>query len=192
MRFLMLYVRSRSVPVSVAVIVGCAAALWALGLTTDDVGIRATLGLIAATTGVAATAVGLAGADVDLDRTAALQWPPLRFAHVVLAGAVVLGAVAATALAHGGWLARDAAGMTGLIALGAAILGATRAWLPCVMWTVPSLMYAAPLGENPTGPTYKIVLTWMIQPIGSTAAAITAITLGTAGALTYAFLGPRR
>ena len=188
----MLYVRSRSAAVSVAMIIGCAAAVWALGLTTDDAGVRATLGLIAALTGVAATAPGLAGADVDLDRTAALRWPPRRFAHVVLAGAVVLGVVAATALAHGGWLARDAAGMAGLIGLGAAILGATRAWLPCVMWTVLSLFFAAPLGATPTEPTYKVVLTWMVQPVGSGAALTTALALGCAGSVTYALLGPRR
>jgi len=192
MRWLILYARSRSMPTTLAVIVCCTLAAWGLGRTTDDPGIRGTLALLAVLAGVAAVAPGLAGADVDLDRTAAFAWPPRRFAHTVLAAAAVLGIVAAAALTSAGWLARDVAGLAGLLALGAATLGAARAWLPGIAWTVPSLGFSPPLGAPPTDPTVKVVLTWLAQPAASTPALITAITLGTTGTLMYALRGPRR
>ena len=189
MRWLILYARSRSVPTTVAVIVAGTLAAWGIGRTTDDPGTRSTLALLAMAAGVAATAPGLAGADIDLDRTAAFGWPPRRLAHLVLVGAVVLGVLAA--LFSRAWLVRDVTGMIGLVALGATTLGAARAWLPCLMWTVLSLGYAPPLGAAPDGPTYKVVLTWLVQPAGSTTATITALLLGGTGAVTYALRGPR-
>jgi hypothetical protein len=158
---------------------------------------RGVLALLAVLAGTAATAPGLAGADVDLDRTAAIAWPPRRAAHVVVAGAAVAGIVATTALtgdalALAGTIARDATGMTGLVALGAATLGASRAWLPLAAWVLLALPFTAPFGTRPTGPTYKLLLTWMIQPTDTTSATAAAVSLGVVGALAYALFGARR
>jgi hypothetical protein len=192
MRWLTLYLRSRAVPVALAATVGSTLALWGLDRWIDAPQVRDPLALLAVLAGAAAFAPGLAGADVLLDRTAAIAWPPRRAAHVLLAGALVLGAVAATALTPTGTLARNVTGLTGLVALGAATLGATRAWLPPAGWTLLSLWFTPPIGLPPTEPTWKVALTWMVQPPPTTLATVTAVTLGATGTLAYAFLGPRR
>jgi hypothetical protein len=169
--------------------------LWSLSQATDDPTARATLALLAVVAGAAAAGSGLAGADIDLDRTAAIAWPPRRAAHVIVGGAAVIGIVTATAftgdqLAPTAQVTRDAIGMIGLIALGAATLGAGRTWIPpltwtLLAWTLPDLPWSS-LATT----TYQQVLTWMVQPAETTSATITAVILGAAGALTYAILGP--
>jgi hypothetical protein len=192
MRWLVLHLRSRSVPVGLAVMIGSTLALWVLSRLTGDPGSRGTIALLAVLAGSGAVAPGLAGADGDLDRTAGIAWPPRRAAHVILAGAAMLGIVAATALTDTATLARNVAGLTGLVALGAVALGATRAWLPSGAWTVLGLWFLPPIGAPPTGPGYTVALTWMVQPAASATATTTAVLLGSAGTLAYALLGPRR
>jgi hypothetical protein len=126
-----------------------------------------------------------------------IAWPPRRAAHVILAGGAVLGLLGATALVGQqmgatGQLARNVAGLTGLVALGAVGLGAARAPLLPVMWTVVVLWWAPPLGEPPTRPTYKVTLTWMVQPAEIQAATVAAVVLAAVGILAYAVLGSRR
>jgi hypothetical protein len=48
------------------------------------------------------------------------------------------------------------------------------------------------MGEPPTRPTYKVMLTWMVQPIDVRAATIAAVTLAAVGTLAYAIVGSRR
>jgi len=48
------------------------------------------------------------------------------------------------------------------------------------------------MGEPPTRPTYKVMLTWMVQPIDTRAATVAAAILAVAGTLSYAVLGSRR
>jgi len=175
----------------------CTAALWALGLAIDDPQGRALTALLAALAATTAIGHGLAGPDHDLDKTAAIAWPPRRAAHIIVAGAAVLAALAATALAgeqmtHAGQLARNVAGLTGLVALGAVALGAAQAPLLPVVWTVLVLWWAPPIGEPPTRPTYKVMLTWMVQPPNARAATVAAVILATVGTATYAALGSRR
>jgi hypothetical protein len=170
---------------------GSVAVLWWLSQATDDPTLHATLGLLAVAAGTAAAGTGLAGADIDLDRSAAIAWPPRRAAHVVAVGGAIIGIVAATALA-GDQLAparqivRDAVGMSGLVALGAATLGASRAWVVPLTWTLLVLLWVPAAGA-----TYQQVLSWMLQPAASAPAAITASVLGVTGVLAYAILGPR-
>jgi hypothetical protein len=73
---LALYLRSRSAPVTLAVMLGCAVGLWALGHAVDEPYRRGRLALLATLLAIAAVAPGLAGADIDLDRVAAFAWPP--------------------------------------------------------------------------------------------------------------------
>ena len=193
----MLYLRSRAAPATAVAMLVCAVALWAIGLAVHDPQARALTALLAALAATTAIGHGLGGPDHDLDKTAAIAWQPRRAAHIIVAGAAVLAALAATALAgeqitNASLLARNVAGLTGLVALGAVGLGAAQAPLLPVIWTVVVLWWAPPLGEPPTRPTYKVVLTWMAQPPDARAATIAAVILATAGVVTYAALGSRR
>jgi hypothetical protein len=196
-RPLTLYLRSRGVPATAATVLVCAVALWALGLAIDHPQGRGLAALLVALGATAALGPGLAGADHDLDRASAIAWPPRRAGHVIVAGAAVVGLLAATALAGEemaslAHIARNVAGLVGLVALGAIILGADRAPLLPVVWTVLVLRYAPPMGVPPTRPTYKVMLTWMVQPDDTRAAAVAAVMLAAAGTLGYAVLGSRR
>jgi hypothetical protein len=191
MRLLLLYLRSRQVPAALAAAVGSVAVLWSASQATGDPTARTTFGLLAVAAGTAAAGGGLAGADVDLDRGAAIAWPPRRAAHVIAVGAATVGIVAATALtgdqlAPARQIVRDAVGMSGLVALGAATLGASRAWVVPLTWTLLVLLWAPTAAA-----THQQVLTWMLQPAASAPAAITASVLGVTGVLAYAILGPR-
>jgi hypothetical protein len=191
MRLLVLYLRSRNVPVAVAAALGSVTALWSIDWATDHrvAGVLALLAVVAATL---AAGPGLAGADIDLDRTAAIRWPPRRAAHVLAAAAAVIGMVTATwftgdQLAPAAHVTRDAIGMTGLVALGAATLGANRAWIPPLSWTLLSWTVMALPWPSPA--TCRQVLTWMLQPADATPATVTALVLGATGVLAYAVLG---
>jgi hypothetical protein len=188
MRLLVLYLRSRRAPAALATAVGGVAVLWSLSQATDNPAAHATL--LAAVAGTAAAGPGLDGADIDLDRTAAIAWPPRRAVHVITAAAVVVGIIAATALtgdqmAPARRIVRDAVGMSGLTALGAATLGAGRAWVPSLAWTMPTLLWAPP-GTA----LHQQVLAWMLQPAHTTPATVTALVLGAGGVLTDALHGP--
>ncbi|OLZ67074.1 hypothetical protein AVW11_14495 [Streptomyces amritsarensis] len=191
MRWLVLYARSRQVPAALAAAVTGALVVWALardgGAAPGDPRPAALVLTVAA----AAASTGLGGQDPALDRTAAIRWWTRRTAHVLIAGtvacAVLLGlrAVGAdqvpTAL-----VVRDAAGLMGLAALGAAVCGAAHAWTLPVGWLALS-SFAPPL----TGVPMEVV-TWMLQPPGTAASTWTALTVTAAGTAAYAVTGPRR
>jgi hypothetical protein len=71
------------------------------------------------------------------------------------------------------------------VGLGAAALGASRAPLLPLVWGV--LVRTLP---PPAQPTYRVVLTWMVQPTHVTSATVAALTLGATGTLAYAIFGP--
>mgnify|MGYP003547157998 FL=1 len=197
MRPLTLYLRSRSVPAGLAALFGCAVSLWALGLAVDNRDGRGLLALLATVAAVAVIAPGLAGPDHDLDRVAAIAWSPRRAAHVVVAAAVVIGLLAVTAqigtpMSGIALIARNAAGLAGLVALGAATLGAARASLLPILWAVLVMQVTPPMGAPPDRPMYKEMLTWLAQPIDSTPATVTAVILGVVGTFAYALFGSRR
>jgi hypothetical protein len=111
-----------------------------------------------------------------------------------VAGAAVLGLLAIPApageqMTDTGQLLRNVAGLTGLVALGAVVFGAARAPLMPVLWTL-LVLGSAP--EPPTRPTYKVMLTWMVQPVDTRTAMFAAIAIAVAGTLAYAVLGSRR
>ncbi|GIH05481.1 hypothetical protein Rhe02_35480 [Rhizocola hellebori] len=194
MRALALYLRSRAVPATVAVVLGCAVALWALGRTVDHPLARALAAILITLAATTAISHGLAGPDHDLDTTAAIAWPPRRAAHIIVAGAAVLGLLAAAALAGEpmtsiGQLLRNVAGLTGLVAFGAVVLGAARAPLIPVLWT---LLVLGSVPEPPARPTYKVIFTWMVQPTDNRTAMLAATAIAVSGILGYAMLGSRR
>lgn len=192
MRWCTLYLRSRAVPASFAVMLCCAVALWWGGQALHNAQYRGLLALLAVLAGTVTVAPGLAGADYDLEKGAAVAWPPLRAGHVVVAGAVLIGVFALTGQAGGGLIARNVIGLGGLVALGATVLGAPRAPLLPVVWAALVLRFAPPLGVPPARPTYKVMLTWMTQPDGTRSATVAALILGAAGTLAYAVFGARR
>ncbi|MEW1718185.1 hypothetical protein [Streptomyces sp. NPDC093109] len=186
MRWLTLYARSRQVPASLAAVVISAVAVSALA---GDGNPQLLLLVLAA--GAMAASVGLGGQDLALDRTAAIRWAPRRAAHVLLAGAVVAG-VLLTAQALGepmaatAFIVRDSAGLMGLAALGAVLVGAQYAWTLPFAWLSFSF-FAPPPTSVPTR-----VAAWMLLPPGAAAGTWTALVLTVAGTAAYAAAGPRR
>ncbi|MGM1060352.1 hypothetical protein [Saccharothrix sp. Mg75] len=199
-RWLVLHARSREVPASLAVAaVGAVGAVLLGGL--DRPGGSPQLTAFGAAVGVSALAAGFGGHDVDLDRTAAFRWPPRRAAHLLLGAAVVVGLLLAVGLAvdllsavgsvadptaPDAVVLRDVAGFGGLAALGAVLFGARAAWVPPTAWAGATLV--VPPGER----WAERVLTWHVQPAGTTAATLTAVVLGVTGLLAYSAVGCRR
>jgi hypothetical protein len=186
-----LYLRSRRVPAAAIMALVSTAALWALAQAVEDRPALRAMAVLAAAVGVVAAGPGLAGADAALDRTAAIAWAPRRAAHVLVAAAALAGVLAATtlagtALAGAGLLVRDVAGLGGLLAIGATVLGAGRAWPLPIVAAAPGVMFG-PL----SGVWHREVLTWTAQPTATASATVTAVVLGVAGTLAYAIGGGR-
>ncbi|GIM90360.1 hypothetical protein [Paractinoplanes toevensis] len=192
MRWLALYLRSRQAPAALAAAGFCAALMWGLWSVFSNsrevdwqMVVLTVLLLVAALTGT------LGGPDDALEKTAALRWPPRRAAHLLVALVVVAAPLLVT-LATGarfgpGWLVvRDAAGLLGLTALGAATIGTARAWFLPLGWTFGAVLFTRP------DPAIGRILTWQAQPPASTAAAVTAGLLACGGLIAYAMAGPAR
>ncbi|MEU0059465.1 hypothetical protein [Streptomyces sp. NPDC006334] len=190
MRWLTLYARSRHVPASLtAVLIGTvlvrAIAQGAEGGSGDP----RMLPLVLAA-GVMAVSVGLSGQDPALDRTAAIRWMPRRAAHVLLAGAFV-GTALTVALAvsrdaiPAELVVRDNAGLTGLTALGAVVLGGRYAWSLPFAWL--SFAFFAP----PATGVPMQVATWMLLPPDTAAGTWTALVLLLVGTTAYAVTGAK-
>ncbi|MCX5583144.1 hypothetical protein ACFV0H_01325 [Streptomyces erythrochromogenes] len=191
MRWLTLYARSRQVPASLAAVVISAVAVWALVRDGGEGPGDPRLPVLILATGAMAASIGLSGQDLALDRTAAIRWVPRRAAHVLLIGAVV-GTVLLTVQTMGedmattAFVVRDSAGLMGLVALGAALLGGQYAWTLPFTWL--SFSFFAP---PPTGVPMQVA-TWMLLPPGTAAGTWTALVLTVAGTAAYAVAGPRR
>lgn len=193
MRWLQLYIRSRRLPAATAVLVLSTLALWALNTVSRSAIAPFYLGMATAL-GVSAAAVTLAGADLDLDRTAAIAWLPRRTLHLtstsaVLALVLLLTRVSDNALGSTETILRGVLGMAGLAALGATLFGAPLGWLLPTAALVTTIALYDP--SHP-GNTLQQILTWSFQPDGSSPAMITAIVLGVGGTLTYSASGCRR
>ncbi len=150
------------------------------------------LAAFGAAIGVAAVAAGLGGHDLALDRTAGFGWPPRRAAHLLLGGAVVAALLLAVGrvadpIAPDAFVLRDVLGLGGLVALGAVLFGPRAAWALPVGWT--GLTLVVPPGDDHW---LSRLLTWPVQPTGTTSATITAVVLGCTGLLAYSWFGCRR
>jgi hypothetical protein len=116
MRLLVFYLRSQQAPLGLATALGSVAALWWADQATDQqVNLLSLLAVVVATL---AASPGLAGQDLNLDRTGAIDCTPRRAAHLLAIGTVATGLVAAAGLtgeqvAAAGKVARDASGMVG-------------------------------------------------------------------------------
>lgn len=191
MRWLTLYARSRHVPASLAAVVICAMAVWAIARDGGGEPGDMRLPALVLAAGAMAASVGLGGQDLDLDRTAAVRWVSRRAAHVLLAGAVVAAVPLAVqtmggSMATTAFVVRDSMGLMGLAALGAALSGGQYAWTLPFVWL--SFSFFAP---PPTSAPMRVA-TWMLLPPGTAAGTWTALVLTAAGTAAYAVAGPRR
>lgn len=192
MRWLTLYLRSRQVPVALAMTVGTAALMWSLWSVSSDhrqAGVQ--MVVLTVLLMVAALTATLGGPDDALEQTAAFPWLPRRVVHLLVAFLIVTGLLLVTLLTGARfepvWLVvRDAAGLLGLTALGAATIGTARSWFLPLGWTLIAIMFPQ------SGPALGRVLTWQAQEPASTAAAVTAGLLAVTGLVAYAMAGPAR
>ncbi|MFI5960241.1 hypothetical protein [Cryptosporangium sp. NPDC051539] len=189
MRRVVLYARSRRAPVAAAAAAGAVGAVWGMAAYFSGPGqvsgptLTLTVLLL-----VAVVTATLGGPDDALDRTAAAPWRWLRTSHLCAALLLVLGLLLVTLLTGTrfgptGAVVRDAAGLLGLTALGAAVAGAGRSWFLPLGWTLAATVFPAahPAGE---------ALTWPAQPADSRAAAVVAAVLAVAGFAAYVTRGP--
>jgi len=190
MRWTTLYLRSHRLPEALLAATLLIAVIWALTASfSNHPAAGPSLVMMAASLAVVALSTTLSSTDDSLDRTAALPWPPRRAAHLLGLGACVsvllaLTLVTDTTFGPFGFVVRDALGLTGVAALGAILLGPHRAWFPVLAWCTP-VVFMSVAGRQE-------VLTWMVQPVSSRPAGLTAIALAAAGIVGYAVLGPPR
>lgn len=186
MRWLVLYLRSRQLPATVAIVLACVVALGVLARNSDLVQTRFMLVLFAVAMTASVAATGLAGPDPALERTAAVPWWWRRTAHVTAIGVFAAVAVVLSRDVPEEVVVRNAIGLTGPAALGATLLGGGLAWCLPTGWTAVAVtaLFANPL---PTAP----LVTWPVQPPDTTAATVAAGVLGAVGVLVYAVRGAR-
>jgi len=192
MRWLTLYLRSRRAPVALTAAAGCAVVMWSLwSAFSDSRTVGTPMVVLTVLLLVAALTATLGGPDDALELTAALPWPPRRVAHLVTAFLVVVALLLATLAtgAHFGpaqLVVRDAGGLLGLTAFGAATIGTARAWFLPLGWTLAAVLF--PRSE----PVLGQILTWQAQPAASSVATGAAGLLGLGGLVAYAVAGPAR
>lgn len=186
-----LYVRSRQVPAALGIAAAATAVTWLLATAFSGTGeVGSTVLVLTVLLLVAAATATLGGPDDLLDRTAARPWGCLRMSHLAAALGGVLVLLAATLLTGTrfgplGCVVRDAAGLLGLTALGAATVGTARSWFLPLGWTLGAATFP---GAGTAGET----LTWQMQASGSRPGAAVAAALATAGTAAYVSRGPRR
>ncbi|MFD0823102.1 hypothetical protein ACFQ0D_33355, partial [Micromonospora zhanjiangensis] len=183
MRWLRLYLRSRRIPLALLTATVTSTLVWALWLAFSD---RPVIGTrfvsLTVTLAVTAFAATLAGADDELDHTAATSWPVRRAGHLLLTATAIIAPLLLSTVTHARFaplavVVRDTAGILGLTALGADLVGAAWSWLAPLVWT---LVTVVPLLDPDAGPHMRVVV-WSIEPAGSTAAAACAGVLAVTG-----------
>ncbi|MFV2010210.1 MULTISPECIES: hypothetical protein [unclassified Micromonospora] len=191
MRWLSLHLRARRVPMAAAVVVGVIALTWVSWPVFSD-GQTINTRMISVTVMLAVVAIGttLSGADDALDHTASVSWPTRRAAHLLLFAAAVIGLLLVTTLTDArfeplGVVARNTAGLLGLTALGAALLGAALSWIAPLVWTIVAIMP----WMGPSGQLRMQLGAWLIQPAGTSAATVCATLLAVAGLVAYTVRG---
>lgn len=191
MRFATLYLRARRVPLALAVAAGGTLLMWTLWLLiSDERDASSSMVILTVLVLVAGVTHTLSASDDELERTAALGWPARRAAHLIVALAVLCGLLVATQptgarFGPAAVVLRDTAGLLGLIALSAAVVGPARSWFLPLVWTLAAIVFPQPtlLGE---------LATWQHQAADSRPAAIAAGAFGLAGLIAYSAYGPAR
>jgi hypothetical protein len=186
-RWLALYLRSRRVPSTAPISLATVALVTLLwSVAGDRSSVDPSVAALTLMLAVAPLITTLAGADDALEGTVALPWPPRRVLHLLGVGAfvaVLLLSARAAGVDFGpaGQIARNSAGLAGLVGLGVALFGTRLAWIAPTVWPALQVMIAVPGGS-----AWRQCLGWMIEPPGSGPAALTAAGLLLAGTLGYA------
>ncbi len=191
MRWLHLYVRSRQIPLALAVAAGMIALAWALARTFSEAPVINTrLTSVTVMVAVAALTSTLGGADDALDHTAAINWPVRRSWHLLLTTVAIVGLLLLTTATDARFapltlVLRNTAGLLGLTALGASLFGPGRAWIAPLTWTLIAISPAV----NPSPELRTQIVGWLVQPVGTTAATVCAAVLAVTGLAGYALRG---
>ena len=181
---LVLHARGRHGAAIAGGLLGVGAVTTALGLAVEDA--HAPLAVLAPLVVVSLLAFTLAGADPVLERVTSWPWPRWRASELVVAGAIATLALLPVLLTGDAQaVLRNAAGLGGLAALGAAAVGARLAWLVPSTWAFA----AAAVGPDVAG--WLAPSVWLVRPVGEGAAVAVAATLAVAGAIAHARLGPK-
>lgn len=191
MRFVSLYLRSRRVPTAAVVAVGVVVLTWVTWPYFSD-GQTVNARMLSVTVLIAAVALGttLGGADDALDHSASARWPVRRAVHLLLTMVAVVALLLVTTATDVryeplGVVVRNTAGLLGLTALGAVLLGAALSWIAPLTWTLVAIMPWM-------GPSEQLRMqlgAWLIQPGDSTAATVCALVLAVAGLVAYTVRG---
>ena len=179
MRLLVLHARGRWAGQIACALAGVSSASAAIVVFADDTGML--VPVLGPLTAASLLAFALCGADPALERITPRPWARWRLCELAVcavAGAlVVLPAV----LVEGGQAEalRNLAGLGGIAALGAVVLGARLAWLSPTAW----VLGAAAIGPRPDEPYAPLV--WIIRSGGAS----WALAFAVAGALAFARFG---
>jgi hypothetical protein len=192
-RLLVLYVRSRGVPLALLAVAALSllaapTAAYLVGLPQFD-GMARLPVAVAAALGVAVIlAATLHSPTPELEASCPVPWRAWQGAHagVALALGVALLAPVLPATTYGtGVLLRDLVGFLGLALLTAILAGPRLAWtVPCAY--AATVYCVAGAGDE----ALRSVWAFPQQPAGSTTAWLTALTLGITGLLTWTIAGP--
>jgi hypothetical protein len=182
--WLPLYLRSRRLPAALATSLTAMVVVWAAWwAATGRREVDQSLVVLTIALALAPLIPTLSGDDDALESTAALPWRPRRAAHLV-GGFVLVAVVLGSTRATGAWfgptasVVRDSAGLTGVIGLSAALLGARLAWAPPIGWTAIQVLFGGSAGNG--------ALFWLVQPADNRLATITAAVLFAGGIVAYA------
>ena len=192
MKGLRLYLRSRRAPVATGTAAGITVLMWVLWeLNSDSPEAGLQMVVLSILLLVAALTMTLSGPDDELDKTGALLWPARRAVHLLTALVLVGGLLLITQFTGARFgpmslVLRDTAGLLGLTALSAAVIGTAKAWFVPLGWTMAAILFVQ--GDHLVGR----VLTWQAQEPSSRAAAVTAGVLALAGLMAYTVIGPAR
>jgi hypothetical protein len=185
-RLLTLYLRSRQVPVALGMAAAGVGGVALLGNTPERPLQTHIFAVLSLGLGLGLLGNGLGGAAAALERTAAIRWAGWRTAHLVAVAVAVFVVAAAASDASTGVILRATAGLVGLTALAATLLGHQLAW------TLPTAGAGAAAVLPPlTEPEILSVLTWPMQPPDSTTATVVAAVLAVGGLVAYAVRGSR-
>ncbi len=191
---LLLYARSRALPVTVAALVGTAAfALWAAGRLDAYLDPDRRVPIVALAPLLASAVIGasLYSASDELDRTAVRRWWPRRLVQLTaltaLAALLVVPAVLGHAEVFGPpAVVRNTLGCTGVTATAAVLLGARLSWLPAFAYVT-----AVYLGSSAARGRAATVWAWPMQPGAEPGAWAVALAAFAVGAALYAARGAR-
>ncbi|WP_421110911.1 hypothetical protein [Streptomyces sp. NEAU-S77] len=193
---MLLYARSRAVPLTAASLVAAATATawcadWLVSRPEFGAGARLPVVVLAPLLASAAIGASLYTHSEELDRTAVRRWWPRRLCHLLLLTAMAAALLAAGVRGHpeqfgAPAMIRNTLAATGVTALAAALFGARLSWLPMLAHTGAVYLTA---GREPGG--RRAVWAWSVQPGPEPAAWWTAGVVFAVGVIVYAVRGAR-